>query len=190
MPGIADLSSIPSKNELGLRGRRLMAKHKITGWAVGVAVYLLLLQLLPEVRCADGWASPSIGRPGACSHHGGVSGNGVYAILILGASVVCGVFVARQFVPQGRILEPWNLQPESKEAELIRSAIEGHRQIQFTYRKPTAKVSELRTIVPQTFKNVSRKRGRGSTHCVVGFCTLRKEQRTFAVARMSNIRVL
>lgn len=23
-------------------------------------------------RCSDGWASPSIGRQGACSHHGGV----------------------------------------------------------------------------------------------------------------------
>lgn len=167
-----------------------MAKQKITGWAVGVAVYLLLLQLLPEVRCADGWASPSIGKPGACSHHGGVRGNEIYAVLILGASVVCGVFVARHFEPQGRIPEPRNLQPESKETELIRSAIECQRQIQFTYRKPTAKVSELRTIVPHAFRNVSHKRGRGYTHCVVGFCTLRKEQRTFAVARMNNIRVL
>lgn len=25
--------------------------------------------------CADGWASPSIGRQGACSHHGGVDGS-------------------------------------------------------------------------------------------------------------------
>ena len=26
-------------------------------------------------RCSDGWASPSIGSPGACSHHGGVGGS-------------------------------------------------------------------------------------------------------------------
>lgn len=28
--------------------------------------------------CADGWRSPSIGRQGACSHHGGVSGGVLY----------------------------------------------------------------------------------------------------------------
>jgi len=28
--------------------------------------------LLPELACMDGWKSPSIGKSGACSHHGGV----------------------------------------------------------------------------------------------------------------------
>jgi hypothetical protein len=28
--------------------------------------------VLLRVTCADGWSSPSIGRRGACSHHGGV----------------------------------------------------------------------------------------------------------------------
>lgn len=32
-------------------------------------------------RCADGWISPSIGRQGACSHHGGVVYDSQYAVL-------------------------------------------------------------------------------------------------------------
>ncbi|WP_405986931.1 DUF3761 domain-containing protein [Streptomyces sp. NBC_00872] len=37
---------------------------------------------MPEpARCADGWLSPSIGRQGACSHHGGVAPARPWAIL-------------------------------------------------------------------------------------------------------------
>jgi hypothetical protein len=32
----------------------------------------IISALLPAPRCGDGWRSPSIGRQGACSHHGGV----------------------------------------------------------------------------------------------------------------------
>lgn len=44
------------------------------------------------VSCADGWDSPSIGRRGACSHHGGVvhHGTGIPSLLIaLALSYVC-----------------------------------------------------------------------------------------------------
>ena len=40
----------------------------VAGWLAGV----LLLSLLADPMCADGWRSSSIGRQGACSHHGGV----------------------------------------------------------------------------------------------------------------------
>jgi hypothetical protein len=36
------------------------------------ACWITLSALWPTV-CSDGWVSPSIGRPGACSWHGGVS---------------------------------------------------------------------------------------------------------------------
>ncbi|XLZ68555.1 topoisomerase DNA-binding C4 zinc finger domain-containing protein [Massilia sp. SR12] len=36
------------------------------------AVWGLLLLLVGGAVCSDGWASGSIGRAGACSHHGGV----------------------------------------------------------------------------------------------------------------------
>ena len=43
---------------------------------VGVAALIALNSaagaLLGPVKCRDGWASPSIGSPGACSWHGGV----------------------------------------------------------------------------------------------------------------------
>jgi hypothetical protein len=197
-----------------------VAKHQVIGWVVGVALFLLLQQLLPEVRCADGWASPSIGRQGACSHHGGVRDNGIYVILILGLSIAAGIITASKLKPTDLTVPsqptslrtsrptkpggPQNLRPaaqctfytarnaqnQSKEAELISSAIKDQRKIEFTYKKPTANKPELRTILPHEFKHVAHKHGPDSTHCVVGFCDKRKEQRTFALKRMSNIRVL
>jgi hypothetical protein len=88
-----------------------VTKHQILGWVVGVSLFLLLLQLMPEVRCADGWASRSIGRPGACSHHGGVRGNGMYVMLIFGLSITAGLVTARILKPKvakgGRRMGGW-----------------------------------------------------------------------------------
>ena len=42
---------------------------------VGVATFLLVNVFVGSLSCNDGWRSPSIGRPGACSHHSGVAGN-------------------------------------------------------------------------------------------------------------------
>lgn len=45
-------------------------------WLIGIGVFIgsmiLLSILFGAAVCSDGWASPSIGRRGACSHHGGV----------------------------------------------------------------------------------------------------------------------
>ena len=47
-------------------------------WIVGIAVYFITVTILGSIEgptvCSDGWASGSIGRQGACSHHGGVQG--------------------------------------------------------------------------------------------------------------------
>lgn len=38
--------------------------------------------IMPEpAQCADGWPSLSIGRQGACSHHGGVAPTRLWAVL-------------------------------------------------------------------------------------------------------------
>ena len=42
------------------------------GLAAFIGLSVLAGQLLGPVKCRDGWASSSIGRQGACSHHGGV----------------------------------------------------------------------------------------------------------------------
>lgn len=49
-----------------------------------------LAEILPAARCRDGWRSPSIGRQGACSWHGGVArGRGQLAgMLSLGAGAL------------------------------------------------------------------------------------------------------
>jgi hypothetical protein len=49
---------------------------KPSPFAVGVATFFLCILVLAVVvkplACGDGWVSPSIGRQGACSWHGGV----------------------------------------------------------------------------------------------------------------------
>lgn len=59
------------------------------GFFVAVLVVRLVSPIVPETTCRSGWASPSIGRSGACSHHGGVASNPIkslagYAALGLG----------------------------------------------------------------------------------------------------------
>lgn len=44
----------------------------IVSFAVFFVLYFIVGFLISDLQCADGWASPSIGRQGACSHHGGV----------------------------------------------------------------------------------------------------------------------
>ncbi len=48
-------------------------------WAAGIgsAIFSIVAlgYVLGPATCRDGWASSSIGRSGACSHHGGVSGH-------------------------------------------------------------------------------------------------------------------
>jgi len=44
-------------------------------WLAAIAVFLVScngLRMVVHTTCGDGWHSPSIGRRGACSHHGGV----------------------------------------------------------------------------------------------------------------------
>jgi len=60
---------------------------------VGISVFFVSLPLLslilgPNV-CSDGWISPSIGLPGACSHHGGV--DMTKRILSFAAATILGI---------------------------------------------------------------------------------------------------
>ena len=72
-------------------------KAAITGWVVGITMCVVLLLLGGGGVCSDGWASPSIGRQGACSWHGGVSAAGaIYGTVVFWSSVYAGIFVARK----------------------------------------------------------------------------------------------
>jgi hypothetical protein len=71
-------------------------------WTAGVAAFLLSLILLRSTfggaTCRDGWASPSIGRPGACSYHGGVdrSKGALIMVVSLGIGAAAGAWVGNR----------------------------------------------------------------------------------------------
>jgi hypothetical protein len=51
---------------------------------VFVIVLLLAKEIIGPVTCSSGWQSASIGRQGACSHHGGVAGWKGFMPFVLG----------------------------------------------------------------------------------------------------------
>ena len=170
-----------------------MGKSTAFGWLSGICVFVALSQFLPEVLCADGWASPSIGRQGACSHHGGVKGNGIYVFLIIGVSIWTGVSVSNKFstIKHGnrpRVLDERDT--FSEEVPVISSAIEQGRRIEFLYKKPKSTNYEIRTIKPIEFKNIPHTYGSRSTLCIKGFCEKRSANRNFALKRMKDLRVI
>ena len=69
-------------------------RYSVAGWLVGISLFFALAHFSPAVTCRDGWASQSIGRQGACSHHGGVKDNGWFVLLSLAISIGSGVFTA------------------------------------------------------------------------------------------------
>lgn len=63
-------------------------------------------QIIGPTRCSDGWASPSIGKQGACSHHGGVNRsprNGVLILSILGGFLAAAFIGSSQSNKSGQI---------------------------------------------------------------------------------------
>lgn len=55
--------------------------------AVFILTLMFLKLIIGPVTCNSGWKSPSIGRQGACSHHGGVAGwKGSLPILLSGVA--------------------------------------------------------------------------------------------------------
>src|SRR5690606_26819654 len=50
-----------------------MQKSAILGLAFGAIVFIAIYLYIPSPECNDGWKSPSIGKSGACSWHGGVN---------------------------------------------------------------------------------------------------------------------
>ena len=59
-------------------------KDKRIAWAAGIYVIgmALVLGLFVSTSCADGWVSPSIGKSGACSWHGGVKQTGGWSFWV------------------------------------------------------------------------------------------------------------
>lgn len=132
---------------------------------------------------------------GACSHHGGVNSHEVLYLLILGISVGAGAFTSN-FLSRGDGVptSPSGIgrrEPSfSNEIELITNAIENQKRIEFFYKKPSYSTYAKRTVRPKELTSVSHKYGSGYTLCVKGYCELRKDVRSFALKRMTNLRVI
>ncbi len=72
----------------------MSSKRTVAGWIAGLVCFYALGQFIPDAKCRDGWASPSIGRRGACSNHGGVDRSGSLLVLpFIGISVYVGLLV-------------------------------------------------------------------------------------------------
>src|SRR5215472_3796835 len=102
-----------------MRLKDQLQKRPVAGAIAIVAFFILqnLLTILSEqmfgpVKCSDGYASPSIGRSGACSSHGGVdrTRDALIAVLSLAGAGVIFIWCA----PLGRAPMP----PADAEAPL------------------------------------------------------------------------
>ncbi len=176
-----------------------MDKSTIFSWIAGIVTFIALNQILPEVRCADGWSSLSIGRQGACSHHGGVKENGIYILLILGVSIWAGISVSNKFTnnlsnSSNRHSENSHTYIESdiysNEVSLITSAIKQRKMIEFLYQKSKTKSKETRRIKPIELNRISHSYGPDNTLCIKGLCEKRKANRNFALKRMTNLKAI
>lgn len=169
-----------------------MTKGEIAAIVFSIAVAVALILFLDAVHpdrptaCYDGWSSPSIGRQGACSHHGGVREGGdttpgylLWIPFAAGFATLCGLAVwFKLFKVEARTsVDPM--------LTVIMAAIESKGRIRFRYQKKGNEAAEVRELSPKIVKFLVP--GRSSTRCVVGHCHKANEERTFALSRMSNV---
>jgi hypothetical protein len=146
--------------------------------------------------CVDGWKSPSIGRQGACSSHGGVdrdtstgraesqngwlgAGGGLVFLVTMG-------WMEIRLKKRGKL--PWW---GANSKELVSYAIRAGRGIQFQYPKDLldGKVTELHTMTPERFDDAQIRRG-GTILYVVGYSDYHKKTWKYVVSVMTNVKVL
>ncbi len=161
-----------------------MNKAKIIGWLFGLSVFIFSICIKPEATCNDGWKSPSIGRQGACSHHGGVDYNSEYPLI----GLIVGFFL--YFLLNVKEEKKFISQSESKLKLNVETAINTGRKITFLYKKPKDKTYHLRTIKPIKFVKFQHTYGNNFTFCVNGICDLRKSERNFALKRMKDLKMV
>ena len=75
------------------------------------------------------------------------------------------------------------INPFEKKLYLLREAVEKQNKIHFHYVKFEGERS-IRTFQPQEFKKV------GESLCIRGYCYLRNDYRTFAIKRMSELKIV
>jgi len=102
----------------------MIKEHPILPWASGFIVFILVSLLLGmafdlEARCHDGSFSGSIGKRGACSHHGGVdrSRGGLAFLFSVSIGIASGCYISRwqNHVPDKKIV---NIETEANDAPI------------------------------------------------------------------------
>ena len=92
-------------------------------FAVGLTTFVVcmavLLYVVGPVACNDGWASPSIGRQGACSWHGGVNSFPQFASFLVSLFVA---FIASNLARK-RDGSKRNALPTSKQPQVFRVGV-------------------------------------------------------------------
>jgi hypothetical protein len=73
--------------------------------------------------------------------------------------------------------------PFAKKLNTLRDAISGGKLIHFRYRKHDGAES-VRSIRPANFQRIQ------GSQCIMGYCYLRKAQRTFAIRRMYELKIV
>lgn len=168
----------------------------IVGWVVGLALFVGLVSLIPPARCRDGWSSPSIGRQGACSHHGGVVGYGGLMFWAAVASFGVGSFTANRvsgIVDRRRNASfKRSLVPPAADAaveRLIFYAILSQSKVEFFYKGQKDLVPKLRIVSPTALRTIGDANGRPGTPAMVGHCHTRQARRTFALDRITRLKL-
>lgn len=170
----------------------------LLGFLVGAALYFSFRVQVPPttpIVCNDGWHSLSIGKHGACSHHRGVNYDNSprqvankHNTWLLFGSIFSGflvfIWIEERVQLTGKPPPFWG----GDTKEVIELAIKHGRFIRFKYTKKDALVAEARLIKPDKLVELPR---RGSNLlCVQGHCYLRNDTRTFALKRMSHVKLM
>ena len=70
------------------------------GWLTGFFIYFFFFFLGPSAYCNDVSFSGSIGRRGACSHHGGVDHHPLYNLFSILGGIIVGISLTSLLTPE------------------------------------------------------------------------------------------
>lgn len=167
----------------------------IAGIAVWVGSNLALSDRM-QIGCEDGWRSSSIGRQGACSHHGGVRYEDPTPIWKKFAFFGAGLAVALlPVIPDMRERRRAKLRGpmpaffglEDDKSRILQGALDSKNPVRFLYQREDGQVMR-RSVMP---KELMYLHGMSmEKRCLVGHCYLRGAERKFMLSRMSSLELI
>ena len=168
----------------------------IAGWILGLLLLVGLSSLIPEPRCRDGWESPSIGRQGACSHHGGVERHEGFVFLAIATSFCAGLITTLRLTAWAErrkkarfIASLVRPEPDAPIDKIVLYAILSESKIEFMYKGRKDFTSKLRIVTRKATTANYGRCGRLGTLYLVGHCHSSNANRTFAIDRISGLKL-